>query len=780
MRFALPFPTLRYIVRYIQHCGVFTACAVILLQACTHDTLPRWQAPITLPDDVRPFLDLRGAWSVVNTSEAFNISKQALPTTITVPSNWYNEGCDFAGTLTLERRFMMPSRGIDSLLRLVFEGVDYEAEVFLNGKLLGKHTGYFQPFSFDMSGAVLWGKENVLRVRVSSPNERSEDWSLRKRLIKGIFGHHDTRPGGAWSERGQEQNTGGIWGNTYILSSEGVHIENVGITPHLSNVRLVGENLTEKDSVQIARIALKSVIWSNVPRKVLIAYSSTLIGSDNGETVKKVHFLQAGQNLIVDTLTIVRPALWHTYDVGMPHRYSLRTEISVVSSHDWNGEITPETFGKYTFHEVASRTDKFGIRTIRYDTASGAWYLNGKRLFLRGTNYIGTQFLSTMSRTEYDRDAALMRSANINAVRVHAHIARKEWYDACDKAGILVWQDFPLQWGYSDDAEVVQSASNQARDMVSLLGNHPSVAAWCMQNEPPFDADWMKYKYPTYHPLQNRSLNFILTRIARNLDSTRYVHPFSATREHRWEGWYFGAWTDYAKPTLERLVTEFGAQALPNLETMQMIPGIAAEIPKSDSAWAAWEYHNFQKHETFDFARVQTGNNIEDFVRNSQGHQAKVTELAAESYRLQRYSPVGAVFQFMFVEAWASMNWGVVDYLRRPKAGYYALSEVYQPVFIAARLDTLQGKVHICCINDQWRALNNLQFECALETPNHAPLLHRTDISLAADTLQHIHSFSLPSQGIYTLRASLRIGTGDTVSKRQKTIVFRSPISLTK
>ena len=92
---------------------------------------------------------------------------------------------------------------------LRFHGVDYFADVWLNGRHLGRHEGYFAPFSFEVTD--LLRSDNELLVRVAAPKEAPGDWPDRKRLIKGIFQHHDCRPG-AWDpERGQDQGTGGIW-----------------------------------------------------------------------------------------------------------------------------------------------------------------------------------------------------------------------------------------------------------------------------------------------------------------------------------------------------------------------------------------------------------------------------------------------------------------------------------------------------------------------------------------------------------------------------------------
>ena len=67
----------------------------------------------------------------------------------------------------------------------------------------------------------------------------------------------------------------------------------------------------------------------------------------------------------------------------------------------------------------------------------------------------------------------MMKHANINAVRVHAHLEGEAFYAQCDEKGILVWQDFALQWGYDDDPDFVKEASRQALAMVNWLFNHP-------------------------------------------------------------------------------------------------------------------------------------------------------------------------------------------------------------------------------------------------------------------------------------------------------------------
>ncbi len=761
MRITSPtYPSLRrWFRKYslnVSFCAVLCGLSCALYScASVQDVTPSETSFFTLPDSSNNTFPLTGTWSFQR--EGID----SFPHNIKVPANWFTESIgeqrvDFAGACEYTRTFMLPEKLTTSQLFLVFEGVDYETDVWLNDVYLGKHTGYFAPFAFSIQKEIHTNKPNKLRVRVNSPSETDEDWSLKKRLIKGIFGHHDTRPGGAWSKRGQEQNTGGIWGKVYLQAGSFAHITGLKCTTILvqdtnssshnsfnnsfNNSLLNSSNqhvhLRIQASMYAARGGVGNVQFSLRPENF----------SDSTADIATAMNISIHQGLnVLDTIISVKNAkLWYPADVGFPHLYVLKTSISLDSPTN----ATTDTITRY---------DKLGFRTVLCDTATQQWFINGKRLFLRGTNYIGTQWLSTMGKAEYLSDIQLMKEANINAVRVHAHIARKDFYDACDEAGILVWQDFPLQWGYSDDPDFFRAAHAQTKEMIHSLFNHPSIFAWCMHNEPPFDADWMIYKYKNYSPLQNKHLNDVLTKAARKLDSTRYVYPFSATKEHHWQGWYGGKLTDHAAPTKTRIISEFGAQALPELATLKNIVGEKALFPTTEQEWVLWEYHNFQKMETFQNAHVPMGATPEEFIANTQAYQTALTRLAAESYRKQKYSPVSSIFQFMFVENWASINWGIVDFQRKKKPAYFALKQAYTPTTAFHEYDSTTQSVKIWIVNDAWKSFPKSTISCTLQAvgameppittkPNGLllPFQKTWQCSIPADTSYVVVSWKVP------------------------------------
>lgn len=684
---------------------------------------------------------------------------------IAVPSNWYLQGHDLSGVAWYRHRFATPASLAGKTVRLAFYGVDYAASVWLNGSLLGTHEGYFQPFAFDVSSLFRPGQDNELVVRVDSPHEKpGHDWSLRKRLIKGIFNHHDTRPGGAWSERGQDRNTGGIWNSVELRVSDGVALGRIQVTPRIehpaadpSSRSASRPGAADARATAEVRLDLLRARAQHEPLDIELTLApKNFQGPATRRTFRVVALVP--QTTLSASIPATDARLWWPVGHGKPNLYRLSVAVKQGGRVIERGEQT------------------FGFRTVGFDAASGTWTINGRRLFLRGTNYIPTQWLSQMRRADYARDARLMLDAHINAVRVHAHVGAESFYEVCDAAGLLVWQDFALQWGYQDTPELHQQARRQALDMVELLYNHPSIVAWSMHNEPPWDATWMKDRYPDYDPRQNRELDEMLLQSVRAADTTRHVHMHSATIEHQWQGWYTGHWTDFAGPTTQPLITEFGAQALPGLASLRRFLADHELWPDSPADWDKWAYHNFQRHEAFEIAKIPMGNDTVELIRNTQAYQARLTRLAVESYRRQRYRPVGSIFQFMFVENWPSMNWGVLDYWRRPKAGYDALKTAYQPVLpsIEWQRDSFASDepivVGLWIVNDLWTRMRNVRYRWALRSDSGAELASGEQrIDIEPDSARKIMDLprTVLAPGTYEVVTLLRAADGAALARNR-------------
>ena len=164
------------------------------------------------------------AWTTVQADGSMTDNAENLPPAgeMALPMNWQLRGLEsFDGRVRFTRRFAAPALANGARAFLVFRGVDYFADVTLNGQPVGKHAGYFQPFEFEITDLLRQG-ENQLQIDVDCPKEEpGAVWPDHKWIIKGILNHWDARPGSWELTTGQEQNSGGIWGEVYVETRGG-------------------------------------------------------------------------------------------------------------------------------------------------------------------------------------------------------------------------------------------------------------------------------------------------------------------------------------------------------------------------------------------------------------------------------------------------------------------------------------------------------------------------------------------------------------------------------
>ena len=602
-----------------------------------------------------------------------------------VPSNWHLAGLpNFNGRVRFERDFDFaePVSSPDRVF-LIFHGVDYFADVELNGTLVGRHEGYFQTFEFDVTPQIKHGRNHVA-VTVDAPFEEAGTvWPDHKRLIKGIFSHWDCKPGSVSNQFGQDGTSAGIWNSVGLEIRHVAWLDNVKIQPFLYQRKLATER--NEDEGYDAKIFVTAEVQAVRPGE----YS--LSAEIEGQRTSSKLDLTSSNTTVVLVLPLEHPHLWWTWDLGEPFLYSAHLTLAA------KGEI------------VYTRDVTFGVRSITLDEKTGEWRLNGVRFFIRGANIVPEMWLSRYTPERIARDIKLLRDAHINGVRVCVHVNRDELYTALDRAGIIAWQDFPLQWDYVHSDTFLEEAARQLRDMIRQFYNHPSIITWVCQNES------TAYNVQVMDPF--------LARVGAQEDSSRPVRPVAAFDEHLYSGWYGGDYHDYQRLPGGPIISELGAQALPSVDEMREMVG--SEWPPD---WEKLAYHDFQYDQTFHVAQVAMGRDWQEFVGNSQRYQAELLRYAVEHYRRAKYEKVGSFFQFQFVDCWPSITWSVVSYDRLPKLGYYALARAYQPVLIGADLDRVvfgrrgdrpgeHPGVHInpWVVNDEHRKIDHVTYEVYLQ-----------------------------------------------------------------
>ncbi len=584
-------------------------------------------------------MDLSGVWKYKkdpgDNLEAGSLKDFSQWEEMAIPNNWYLAGLEYAGTVWFYREFGFKLKKNSGRHILKFHGVDYYAEVWLNDKKVGDHEGYFQPFEFDVTDILEEGKNSLL-VKVSSPKEEPDEiWPSKKFLIKGIFNHHDARPGSWDQKRGQEKNTGGIWNRVELKTRPEKRISGLRVAP-----RLMG------NGASLVRVKVNCNNSGSSCEAALVINISP--HNFDGQPITREYpvNLPAGENMVEKTIILEDPKLWWTWDHGDQNLYQCQVTLKAGEGID-------------------KKSDIFGIREIQMagKDANSRWKLNGQSFFPRGSNIIPTQWLAEYDRRMIDKDIKLIKEANLNTIRVHAHVNRDEFYRACDQAGILVWQDFSLQWSYEETESFYNKAAGQIRDMVRHLYNHPSIGIWCPHNEP---------------SVNEGTLDNLLFDTVKEEDSSRHIEHHSDFSDHPYPGWYWDSYLRFELLPGAPFVNEFGAQALPCVEHLrEMFDDPDHGWPPN---WDEYAFHDFQYDQTFNVAGIDLGDSLEEFVQNSQQYQYDLLKFAIETYRKNKYDPMVGVIQFMFVDCWPSITWSVLDYERTPKKGYEALKLGMQPV----------------------------------------------------------------------------------------------------
>lgn len=411
--------------------------------------------------------------------------------------------------------------------------------------------------------------------------------------------------------------------------------------------------------------------------------------------------------------------------MGHPSLYQVTATLCIgdTASDEWQGD--------------------FGIRT--FTMKNWVPYLNGKRFFMKGSNYPPTDMrIATVTRAQCETDIRLAQACHMNVLRVHAHVAHPTFYAAADALGMLVWQDFPLQWIYRRD--VLPEAQRQVRQMVELLYNHPSIVLWCMHNEAVHVADtrderWLT-KLRTYVSVflynWNRDvLDSALQREVATIDTTRpsvrssgeYAIPLwhKGTDTHFYYGWYkiYGALETWEKlietfPNNARFVTEFGAQSFPNYESA--IKFMDADIRQLDVA-TLMRKHSFQPHMLSYWMNWRAAPDLSHLIDMTQDYHIMINRHYIDRLRLRKYAPTGGILPFMFTDANPAISWSIIDYWRVPKRVYYAMQLAFRPQYIfcvMARTRIARGEtlnLPITVVNDAHDAVA-VTIEVAVTAPD--------------------------------------------------------------
>ena len=614
------------------------------------------------------------------------------------------------------RRFRVPKDWGGRRLRLQFDATDYYADVWLNGRRLGRHEGYIDPYEFDVTDAVQIDGDNVLAVRVWTPVDYY--WRHRPYTIKGSYGAVDQKP--------DDITALGITRSVRLVAGGPLRIESLFARPVLNadGTADLDVEVTLAGEAAAGRLELTLAPRNFTGGETLTARLEWPGDAPPGTLRLRLH--------------LERPALWWTWDHGRPNLYTLTARVLT------DGRLSD------------GRVQAVGLRQI--ERVGWVFYLNGRRLFIRGTNaYYLELFMSEMTRAKYERDLRLMLDMNVNMIRLHCHFQNPEFYDLCDEMGLLVWQDFLEAW-YPHDPEFARRAAALYDAHIAMVRQHPCIALWATSDE----EDLENYRVLTKH-LAARLFAQDPERRPVVRSTGRYGDA------HVYYGWYEGSIWQYAK-TDEAFISELGATALPDYESLvQFLPD---HWPIERHA-EAWVFRKLQVPEAMRAWGHPGGRSLREYIPHTQAYVARLHQLAIERMRRRKYD-AGGILHFHAIDFWPSVTMAAVDYFRRPTKSFFTVQRSFQMVLASFEYDRAEWEKgtafagRLWVINDHWHALPGATVRWQVEGEKGAVLARgQQRIDIAADAAARVGEvrWMADRAGPFTLRTEVLDAEGRRVSE---------------
>ena len=562
---------------------------------------------------------------------------------------WYRWTPDLSGLVPSEET---ASGSSCEPLVLEFDGINWKAEVFVNGKYAGDIAGAFKRASFDITDLVK-GKDDVVAVRIIKPahfaavkekNAESPDFNGGQLGADNPTFHATV--GWDWMPTVRGRDTG-IWNDVRIVRKKAVTLSDPLVQTTLNEEGLASLTV----SVKVADISPEGV-------------SGTLLGSVAGIEFSKDVELKAGECASVTFSPAEYSQLGNQkIDLWWPNGYGEPT------LHKASVSFVP----KGGDEALASVEWLAGIREFTYkdEMSDLKIFINGRRFFPKGGNWGFSEYNLRYGADEYDTAVRMHRDMNLNMIRNWVgQTGDEEFYEACDKYGIVVWQDFwlanPADGPDPDDN--VMFLGN-ARDYVSLIRKHPSIGIYCGRNE----------GYPP------AALNAGLVETVKGLHSDILYIPSSADDGVSGHGPYRAVEPSfYFENLTSKFHSERGMPAIMEYESL-------SRMLTSDHLWPTddvWGQHDFTR------TGAQGDTAFVGMVRRRFGDQAmESAETFAKFAQWVNYDGYRAMYEannvgrkglliWMSHSAWPSLAWQTYDYWFRPTAACAAVRKACEPLHI--------------------------------------------------------------------------------------------------
>ncbi len=556
---------------------------------------------------------------------------------------------------------------------LSFGGIDTIADVYLNGAHVGSPQNMFIEHEYNVTEHLNFSGENKLIVHIHSSMNfvRNKEYpiGMRGTARRNEICHIRKAPHNFGWDIAPRFVTAGIWRGVELQA-----VSKTRITESYYACSSLGENA----------ITLQYAVRFKTDADNLDGFEVKISGTcedSSFETRRKAHFVNMNY-----TMGIVNPKLWWPLGYGEQNLYEVKMELI------HNGEV------------VDVKTERIGLRVFELERSFEPGNqefkitVNNKPFFAKGTNWVPLDAIHSRDKERVRKAHALLKENGCNMIRCWGGNVYEdsEFFDLCDEAGILVWQDFAMgNTNYPQTLDFVPIMEEEIGSVIKKLRNHPSIALWCTDNE--IDYKNEGFELPSRDSYYNRVAYETLPRICATHDPYRILiksspeipegfNMYNVPEQHRWgpRAWFKDDF--YAKHTA-KFISEFGFHGCPSPSGIKKYIPDEYYWPLDNDIWAVHSTEditigksNSRNQMMRNHVRIMYGEvpeDIETFALLSQLYQAEALKFMMEHCRAD--SGFRGLLWWNMIDCWPQISDSIVDYYFNKKVAFHYIKRCQRP-----------------------------------------------------------------------------------------------------
>jgi beta-mannosidase len=561
--------------------------------------------------------------------------------------------------------------------RIVFKGIDYQADILLNGVTIGQHEGMYIPFKKDITEYIRTESENEIMVIIkNAPDEMGQiGLTSQTSTQKSRFNYK-------WDFSTRVVNLG-LYDDVYIeeyncATIDASYIRPVKLTEDQWKLSIDLDCITDKD----CNLALDFKLTDNC------TYSNS---------AKQEYSLVKGNNVLHYDIFVENPKLWWPNGYGDPSLYNLTVEI-----------LYDNTIESMHTYQVGFRTLCYQqAKDCRSDALPYQLVINDRLIYMKGVNMVPLDHLyGSVKEEEYHWMLNAAKDAHVNLVRVWGGglIEKDIFYSICDQMGIMIWQEFIQSSSGCDNIpskrpEFLALLKQASINAVKTKRNFVSLTFWSGGNE--LADGTVTVKDHNYKPADFNDENLqMLKGIVDEYDFDTMMLPTSASGDieyldparkganHDVHGpWkYFGVEKHYElyNASDSILHSEFGCEGMSEIGTLKKIfseKNLKVNNMIDNLSWRHhgewWDTYEIREKEIFGEFQEDA---LEDFIKCSQFLQAEAIRYAVESNRRREWQNCGSII-WQLNEPWPNVCCSnLIDYYKNKKLAYYYMEVAFRGI----------------------------------------------------------------------------------------------------